>query len=289
MSDIYNFEVTHSNFNQLVITNSYKLPVFALFMNPSIGTCFQMEQRLAGFAEMFAGKCVLAKIDTDMDEDLREQYEITNVPALKVFQDGEPVHHEVGLMEMPDLFALFKQFGLSRESDDMRQKARRLYQAGDIAATIQTLTEAIQIDPSNTQVAMDMIQVMLDIELLDDAKGLFNKLPVSDKESVVGRNLTAQLIFKDMAAETEGKEALLAKLETDGNDYEARYDLAICYFAKRQYADGMEQLFAIVEKDPEFQNGAAQEMALNIIEMLKPNDSQQANQLRQKLGNYLNT
>lgn len=285
---IYNFEISQNNFNQIVLTNSYKLPVVAIFMSPSIGTCIQMEQRMGEFAESFAGEFILARIDIEMEPDLRNQYDITNVPSVKIFKDAEPVYHEVGLMEANEISAMLKQFGIFKASDDMREQARQLHLSGDTPAAIQTLTEAIKSDPSNVSIAMDMVQVMLDIHLLEQASELFNKLPDKAKESETGKALIGQITFKGLAAKTIGKTALLNQVSENENDFDARFDLAICFVADHQYPEAMDQLFSILDKALDYKNGAAQEMTVNIIQMLAPTDPQQAKEFRQILGNMLN-
>ncbi|QBZ83918.1 Thioredoxin C-1 [Hydrogenovibrio crunogenus] len=285
--EIYNFEVSKNNFNNIVLTNSYKLPVFVLFMNPTLGTCVQMENSLSDLAETFAGQFIAARVDTDMEVDLREMYDIVNVPSLKVFKEGEIVHNEVGLMTTDELRAVLKNFGIFRESDDMREQARLKHLEGDTPAAIQLLTEAIQKDPSNVMVAMDMIQVMLDVGLLEQATELFNKLPDSQKDSETGRALTGQITFKGLANKTAGKETLLGQVEANPNDFDARFDLSICYIADHQYMEAMDQLFTILDTQPDYKDGAAQEMTVSVIQMLAPNDPEQANEFRRILGNLV--
>ena len=44
------------------------------------------------------------------------------------------------------------------------------------------LTQAIQQDPANTRIAMDMLQIFIDTGRLDQAKPLLNKLPDREKK-----------------------------------------------------------------------------------------------------------
>uniref|UniRef100_Q31EF4 Thioredoxin domain-containing protein n=1 Tax=Hydrogenovibrio crunogenus (strain DSM 25203 / XCL-2) TaxID=317025 RepID=Q31EF4_HYDCU len=285
--EIYNFEVSKNNFNNIVLTNSYKLPVFVLFMNPTLGTCVQMENSLSDLAETFAGQFIAARVDTDMEVDLREMYDIVNVPSLKVFKDGEIVHNEVGLMSEDELRVVLKNFGIFRESDDMREQARQKHIEGDTPSAIQLLTEAIQKDPANVMVVMDMIQVMLDIGLLEQATELFNKLPDKEKDTETGRALVGQITFKGLANKTAGKEALQGQVEANPTDFDARFDLSICYIADHQYMEAMDQLFTILDTQPDYKDGAAQEMTVSVIQMLAPNDPEQANEFRRILGNLV--
>lgn len=284
---IHNYEVSQGNFNSIVIMNSYKLPVFTLFMSPSIGACITLENNMANLAEEFAGQFILARVDVDMEPDLREEYQIENVPTLKIFKEGQMIHQEVGLLNEQELADLMKGQGFYRKSDELREQARQRHISGDTPAAIQLLTEAIQQDPRNTRVAMDMIQILLDINSVEQAKALFNRLPNKDKESVIGKSLIGQITFKDLAAKTPGLVVLSEQVLSEPNNYDARFDLAICYVAEHGYEEAMNQIFEILDKEPGYKQGAAQELAVTIINMLEPNNPQLAQDSRRILSNML--
>lgn len=286
-NQVLNFEISQSNFNSVVLMNSYKLPVFTLFMSPSLGMCIQIENLLTNFAEDFAGQFLLARVDIDMETDLREQYEIVNVPTLKVFKDGEMVHQEVGLLEEAELAALLKSYGIYKASDEMREQAKTSHLNGDTAGAIKLLTEAIQTDPSNTRVALDMIQILLDINELTEAKSLFNRLPDKDKNSEIGKAIIGQMTFKDLAAKTPGLVSLLKTVEETPEDYEARLYLAVCYVAEHAYEEALDQVFEILENDRGFKEGAAQELTITIINMLEGSQPELAKDARRVLSNLL--
>ncbi|MDX1796589.1 MAG: tetratricopeptide repeat protein [Hydrogenovibrio sp.] len=285
--NVYIFEVSETNFEPTVIENSHKLPVLVEFMDMSLGTCVSMERALSELAKSFAGQFIFATVDIDMQPELTERYSIENVPTLMVFQDGKVVQTEVGLMEKPELALLLKSYGIYRESDELREQAREKYLNGDITSAIQLLTEAIQKDPGNPLVVMDMVQVMLDMSLLDQATALFNKLPASEKESEMGRSLIGQITFKQLADKTEGKTALLEKLSQNLQDHDARFDLAVCLVAEHNYPQAMENLFEILIAEPDYKAGAAQEMIINLINMLEPNEPALAQEFRRRLGNVM--
>lgn len=286
-TEIYNFEVSQNNFNSIVLINSYKLPVFALFMSPSIGDCIKLERRLSDFTEEFAGQFILARIDVDMESDLKEQYDIVNVPTIKVFKDGNMVHQEIGLLDADELADLMKAHGLFRRSDEMRDEARAQHLKGNTPQAIKILTEAVNSDPSNARIAMDMVQIMLDINLLDQAVDLYNKLPDREKESEIGKALLGQITFKGLAAKTPGLVELLEQVNQQPDNFDARFGLAICYVAEHGYEEAMNQIFEILNVEPTYKEGAAQELAVTIINMLEANDSKLAQDSRRILSNML--
>ncbi len=287
MNTTYNFEVSLSNFNSIVLMNSYKLPVFALFMSPSVGVCIDLERSLSKLAEEFKGQFILARVDVDMVPELRDDYEITNVPTIKVFKDGVVVHQEVGVLQEGELNDLLKSQGIFRISDELREQARQQHLSGDTSASIATLTEAIQADPGNTRVAMDMIQILLDINVLDQATALFNRLPDKDKQSDTGKALIGQITFKELAAKTTGMVSLMDQVKLQPADFDARFDLAVCYVAEHGYEEAMSEIFEILDQNPGYKSGAAQELAVSIINMLESNNKKLAQELRRILSNIL--
>ena len=286
-ADIYNFEVTQNNFNSIVLMNSYKLPVFTLFMSPSIGACVSLEKSLAEYARDFAGQFILARVDVDMSPELRDQYEIVNVPTLKIMKDGEMVHQEIGMLNEDEIADLFKSFGIYRASDTLRQQARDAHIKGDTPEAIKLLTQAIQEDPSSTLVAMDMIQIMLDINVLDQAKALFNRLPDHAKESDIGKAIIGQITFKDLASKTPGLLELVKTIEVEPMNFDARFDLAVCYVAEHAYEDALNQVFEILDAEHTYRDGAAQELSVSIINMLEANEPELAKEARRVLSNMI--
>lgn len=287
MNNPYVFEVNAKRFNELVLMNSYKLPVIVEFMAVYSGPAIALENQLNEFAEDFKGQFIFAKVDIDEQPELKEQYQIKNIPTLKVFKDTHVIRTEEGLMQKDELAEMLKNMGIYRQSDELREQARQKHLAGDVATAIGLLTQAIKMDPANTRVAMDMVQVMLDIGELDQAKSLFNRLPEKDRNSDTGKALIGQITFKTLAAKTPGKPVLLARLDQNPLDFDAYFDLAVCLVAEFDYAGALECLFAIFEQEPAYKEGAAREMIVNLLAMLAPSDPELVQRYRLRLGNAL--
>ena len=282
------FEASQSSFNTTVILNSYKFPVLVEFMGMWSEPCNHMAEDITQLAKEFAGQFAFVKVDSDQQEELMTQYDVKNIPTIKMFKDGEVVLTEQGQLNTADLRELLKSQGIYRQSDELRQQARQKHMAGDMIAAITLLTQAIQQDPGNTRIAMDMVQIFLDMDELEQATALFNKLPDNDKNSETGKLLIGQFTFKELAAKTEGLEALIAKVETNPNDFDACFDLSTCYVAEHNYQQAMHYLFNIFDQEPDYKEGAAREMIINLTNMLMPNEPELAQEFRRRLGNVIN-
>lgn len=288
MSDqeVFIFEVSQSSFNPSVVLNSYKLPVLVEFMSVSSGPCITMDATLSSLAKEYAGQFIFAKVEIGEQPELMKEYAIENIPTLKVFKDGEVVRTEEGKMNETELRDLLKSYGVYKQSDELREQARQKHMSGETMEAISLLTRAIKEDPSNVRVAMDMVQIFLDINELEQAKSLYNRLPSADRESEMGKSLQGQLTFRNLANNTDGKDQLLARLENNADD-DTRFDLSICYVAEHDYKQAMDLLFAIFEQNPEYKEGAAKEMIINLTNMLMVNEPELAQGFRRRMGNTI--
>ncbi|MGV6816043.1 MAG: tetratricopeptide repeat protein [Thiotrichales bacterium] len=281
------FEVNQSGFERYVIQNSHHAPVLVEFMAVWSGPCDVMANTLWDLATEFAGQFVFAKVDVDEQPELAKQFKIENIPTLLVFEKGEVTFSEQGQFKEDELRVILQGLGIFNQSDELRKQAREKHMAGETGEAIMMMSQAIKADPSNTRVAMDMVQIFIDIGDIDQAKSLFNRLPDADKKSEMGKSLVGQLTFVELATKTDGLEALQQKLSQNPEDLDTRFDLAVCKVAAYDYNSAIDLLLGVVQDAPEHRDGAAKEMIITITNMLAPNDPELAGSYRQRLANLL--
>ena len=280
------FEVTKDSFGSAVVLNSHKLPVVVEFMAVWSAPCVEVSEGLEQLARQFAGEFIFAIIDIDEQPELTKEYGVENVPCIKVFQNGEVVRTEERLMEFSDLQLLLKDFSIYSRSDEQRLQARQMHLAGNTLEAIQTLTAAMKADPSNVKTAMDMVQIFIDLKEVEQAKGLFNRLPEAARSSDTGKQLFTQLSFTEIALKTDGKAVLLQRIDSDNKDNDAHFDLAMCLIAENDYKQAADHLFNIMNIEPNYKEGAAKELVMSISQMLEQNNPELAASFRRQLGNY---
>lgn len=126
-----------------------------------------------------------------------------------------------------------------------------------------------------------------DIGEIENAKGLFNRLPERERESDTGKSLKGQINVAEFAAKTEGLETLQQRVAANDADTQARFDLVVCLIAQHRYQEGMDHLLHIIKHDPDFKNGAARELMITAIRTITPGNAELANQYQRKLANLL--
>lgn len=283
----YIFDVTEDNFDTLVVENSAQVPVVVAFMNTSTESQ-TLAQDLSHFAQTFAQQFVFAKVNVDEQTELAGAFELEQTPTTVIFIDGEIQNAKQGVISPEDITLMLRQVGVYDPVEEMRLEAHDKYIAGDPAGAVALLTQAIKLDPSRTLVALDMVQIMLDLDQIEGATSLFNKLPDEAKQSQVGRNITSQMNFKQRAAQTPGLVVLSEQLETNPQDHAARLNLAICHIANLHFEDAMTHLFELQTNQPDFENGAPRETIITLCNLITATDPALAKRYRQQLNNLLN-
>ena len=281
------FEVSDRSFDKYVIGNSSKVPVFVVFMavwsEPCIRVCDMLEDLAREFPEQF----VFAKVDIEENEQLKAQYKIENIPTLKVFVDAKEVATEEGAISEDEARGLLKGFGIVNEVEELRLQARHFHIQGETSQAITLLSQAMQQDSSNTRVAMDMVQIFIDLGETEQAAELFSRLPDSAKNSTTGESLTGQLWIIELAAKTSGLQSLKETLLVEPDNFDARFDCAICEIAEHNYQQALDHLLYIQQNNADYKEGAAREMIVTIINTIAPANPEVAQQYRAQLGALL--
>jgi len=112
-------DVGLADFAQHVLEESKRRPVVVDFWAPWCGPCKSLKPILEKLAAEYGGKFLLAKINSDENQELAARYGVRGIPSVKAFIGGEPVDEFSGV---PSRDLLTKSVSnLSRSAD------RRLY------------------------------------------------------------------------------------------------------------------------------------------------------------------
>jgi thioredoxin 1 len=95
--------LTNESFDQEVLQSD--IPVLVDFWAPWCGPCQMMGPVLDKLAESVEEKVKIAKLDVDnpMHQNLAMKYQISSIPSLKIFKDGQVVKELVGVMSVEQL------------------------------------------------------------------------------------------------------------------------------------------------------------------------------------------
>jgi putative thioredoxin len=256
-------DVGLADFPQSVLEESRHRPVVVDFWAPWCGPCKSLKPILEKLAAEYGGKFLLAKINSDENQELAARYGVRGIPSVKAFIDGEQVDEFSGALPESEVRAFLDRL-VPSPVDELRQQAAAARMAGDTAGALQLLAEASKLDPDHLGVRLDAAEIMLDLGETDEASRLIGS--VADDADPRVAQLKARLQFLGAAGEDEA--ALRARVATNENDLDARLKLANLLVAAGQYEAGMDQLLEIVRRDRGFGDDIGRKTLLSVFNLL---------------------
>ncbi|MFP5403181.1 MAG: tetratricopeptide repeat protein [Gammaproteobacteria bacterium] len=256
-------DVGLADFNRTVLEESRRRPVVVDFWAPWCGPCKTLKPLLEKLAAEYGGKFLLAKINSDENQELAARYGVRGIPNVKAFVDGELVDEFSGALPEGEVRAFLDRL-IPSPAEAVRQQAAAARAAGDLAGALQLLAEASKLDPVHVGVRLDATEIMIDLGEADEARRLLGSLP-DDADPRVSQ-LKAKLQFMGAAGVDEA--ALQARIAANENDLDARLALANLLIAAGHYEPGMDQLLEIVRRDRAFQDDAGRKTLLSVFNLL---------------------
>ena len=100
--------VTDAAFDKTVMQSD--LPVVVDFWAPWCGPCRMVAPILDKLAKEFAGKMLIAKVNTDDNSEWAQKFNVQGIPTMLFVAGGKVVHQQVGALPEPMLRSTVDQF-----------------------------------------------------------------------------------------------------------------------------------------------------------------------------------
>jgi len=101
-------QVTDQAFEKTVLESS--LPVIVDFWAPWCGPCKMVAPILDKVAKEYAGKLLIAKVNTDENAEWAMKYGVQGIPTMLLVHNGKIINRQVGALPEPMLREIIEQF-----------------------------------------------------------------------------------------------------------------------------------------------------------------------------------
>ncbi len=263
----YIIVANQENFTTEVLEKSNQVPVLVDFWASWCAPCKMIEPILEKLVEEYQGQFILAKVDTDEQQQLAGQHSIRGIPALKLFRHGKVVEETSGV-QTEDVLRKMIDKHRERPADKLKIQADLANVAGNISEAISLLEQARKLEPEYYPVTLELVKLMIKQQNFPEAELLIKTLPANIKAETEVNELQAHITFSKIAAEAPSIDKLEIVLNNEPDNLMARYQLSAKKILTGEYETAMQHLIEIMRKSRTFENDAGRNGLLTLFTLL---------------------
>jgi len=243
----HSFDTGTEAFERDVLQASEKVPVLVDFWAPWCAPCRALKPILEKLAGEYQGRFLLAKVNSDEHPQLSAQFGVRGIPNVKAFVDGKLADEFTGALPESGVRAFIDRL-IPTPGEKLRRTARALVTQGDFDEAERQLRSALELEPANHALRLDLVELLLAKNSHAEADELFAPIPERERDERADR-LYSVLAFWKKSQQLPALEELEAKLAANPDDLPARLALGERLVADKRYEPALAALLQVVRKD----------------------------------------
>lgn len=168
-------DATLLSFGSDVIKASLEVPVIVDFWAPWCGPCKQLGPLLERLERDYGGRFKLVNVNSDINPELVDSFNIKSIPYVVAFVDGSAVSQFIGAQPEGFVRAFLDRL-VPNPSALEHRSARAALAKGQLELAEDHLENAVALDPSNATARLDMIAILLQCGDVERARRHFGTL-----------------------------------------------------------------------------------------------------------------
>ena len=262
---MYTIEVDNNNFDKEVLHRSTQVPVLVDFWADWCAPCKSLMPVLAKLVEEYAGGFILAKINTDENQQLALQCGIRSLPTVVLFKNGQIVDGFIGAQPETAIRVVLERHKITPAAE---QTPAPIVLAGDRKQAIAELRAGLNAKPDNYQLHPQLAQLLIAEGEYAEAEEVLKQLPEDKQQSKDAAPLYVQIRFAHALNGSPDEASLSARLSEQSTDSEAQYLLGLRKAMKGEHAAALDMLLSLVCRDRQYGDEAARKAMVDIFTLL---------------------
>ncbi len=262
-----------------VVEASNEAPVIVDFWAPWCGPCKTLGPALEEAVKAARGAVRMVKVNVDENQMIAAQLRIQSIPTVYAFHKGQPIDGFQGALPPSEVKAfierVIKAAGGEAPGEAMAEAiaaAEEMLEQGAAVDAAQTFAAILGEEPDNPAAYGGLVRAHIAMGDLDQAEAILNGAPAEISHAPELEAAHAQLELAKQAANAGPVAELMAKVEANPDDHQARFDLAQALYANGKTEEAVDQLLELFRRDRTWNDEAAKKQLFTIFDALKPND-----------------
>jgi putative thioredoxin len=159
---------------------------------------------------------------------------------------------------------------MTAEIEPLLEQAAESIKLNDIGGAAQAYTAVLQLDPVNTKAIAGMARIALGAGDIANAEEILAMAPPEKANDPDIAGVRAAIELAANAGNVGDNDELGAKVAANPDDLQARFDYAEALSARGDLEAASDQLLTIIEKNREWNEGAARAQLLKVFEAAGP-------------------
>ena len=243
----HTFDTGTEAFERDVLKASETTPVLVDFWAPWCAPCRVLKPMLEKLAGEYQGRFLLAKVNSDEHPQLSARFGVRGIPNVKAFVDGKLADEFTGALPESEVRAFIDRL-IPTPGEKLRRTARALLVQGDFDDAERRLRSALELEPANRAVRLDLVELLLARNGQAEADELLAPIPERERDERAERLYSVLALWKK-SRQLPPLAELEARLAAAPGDLQSRLALGERLVADARYDSALEALLQVVRAD----------------------------------------
>lgn len=270
------FDATTDSFEAEVLKKSLDIPVLVDFWAEWCGPCKALGPILEKVAEAYNGAFLLAKVDTEKEQQIAAAFQIRSIPTVYLVKGGELVDGFQGALPEAQVREFLKHHGIEpgETSPDPTADASAEHTPVviDPHEEVMRLRKQVEAEPDKGEHKLDLALALLQTGATVESEQLLDALPANlatDDRTIKAR---ARLRFAALLKDAPPAEVLETAIAANGDDLRARHLLGAHRIVGGQSEAALEQFLEMLRRDRGFEDSLPKKLLIDAFRVVEDDD-----------------